>query len=158
MHTDKKGIIVYRFISMTVGLIATVISFGLILWLGGLVVTFGSMYAETELKNTFLSNLASLLLICPASLLFSTLAALSSDKINKTLPIPILIIAVFGCALFLSATNLFLGQFVAKGTGEMSYYFVVGYISIFFPSLLSSAMVGWATGKFFFIRLVCAVI
>jgi len=153
MQTDKKENTVYRFVSITVGLIATVISFGLILWLGGLIVTFGSMYAETELKNTFLSNLASLLLICPASLLFSTLAALSSEKINKTLPIPILIVAVFGCAFFLSATNLFLGQFIAKGTGEMSYYFVVGYISTFFPSLLSSTMVGWATGKFFFIRL-----
>ena len=153
MQTDKKGKIVYSFVSIIASLITSVISFGLLLWLGGLVVTLGSMYAETWLKNTFLSNLASLLLICPASLLFSALAALSSDKIKKTLPIPILIIAVFGCAFFLSATNLFLGQFAAKGAGEMSYYFVVGYISIFFPSLLSSLMVGWAIGKFIFIRL-----
>ncbi|NUM46205.1 MAG: hypothetical protein HUU38_16000 [Anaerolineales bacterium] len=153
MQTDKKSTIVYSFVSITVGLIATVISFGLILWLGGLVVTLGSMYAETGLNNTFLSNLASLLLICPASLLFAALAAFSSDKIKKMLPIPILIIAVFGCAFFLSATNLFLGQLVAKGTGEMSYYFIVGYISIFFPSLLASVMVGWAIGKFIFIRL-----
>ena len=157
MQIDKKGyIVVYVFFSITVGLISTVLSFDLILWLGGLVVTLGSIFVETGLDNTFLVNLVNALLVCPAALPFSDLAALSSDKIKKTLPIQLLIIAVLGCAFFFSAANLFLGQFVAKGAGEMSYYFVVGYISIFFPSLLSSLMIGWATGKFIFIRLIRA--
>lgn len=157
MQTEKKGISLYSLASLIAGLIATVISFGLILWLGGLIVTFGSMYAAVGIKNRLLSNLATLLLFCPPSLLFATLAALiirRSNKINYLLPIPMFIITTFGCAFILSITNLFLGQLVAKGTGEMSYYFVLGYVSIFFPSLLSSGMIGWVTGKFIFARLV----
>lgn len=157
MQVDKKGTSLYSLASIIAGLIATVISFGLILWLGGLIVTFGSMYASVGIKSRLLANLAILLLICPASLPFAALATLiirRSTKINHLLPIPMFIITIFGCAFILSITNLFLGQLIAKGTGEMSYYFVLGYVSIFFPSLLSSGMIGWVTGKFIFARLV----
>lgn len=133
------------------GSIVAIILFGLILWLGGLIVTFGSMYADLRIENTFLANTASILLICPPSLIFATLAAFmvrQSDKTKNRFSIPFLIIAVLGCAMLSSTVNLFFGQYLAKGAGEMSYYFILGYVSIFFPSLFASGMIGLTTGRF----------
>lgn len=151
MQANKKRIFFFSSVGFVIGLVTAVISFGLLFGLGGLAVTFGSMSAMFELESRLLADLATLLLSCPPSLIFAALLARiiwQSGKTRQLFSVPVLVGAVLGCAFLFSGANLFLGRLVANGTGEMSYFFVFGYSSIFFPSLLASGAIGWAIAKF----------
>lgn len=151
MPANKKRSLFFNSIRFVIGLVTAVIAFGLLFGLGGFAVTFGSMSAMFELESRLLANLATLLLICPPSLIFAALTARiiwQSDKTRHLISVPVLVGAVLGCAFLSSGANLFLGRLVAQGTGEMSYFFVFGYSSIFFPSLFASGAIGWTVAKF----------
>ena len=161
---QKKKNTVGMIAGIAAGVVLGLVSSGLIFWLSGLIVTLGAIQALTVLDDYW--KIGAWVLACPPSLIFAVLTGVAIRKPlagflrskststtengngqNRSVFWVLLLLGVFLCALITNTVNLAIGFQVADIAGEMSYYFLLGYGSIFFPSLLAGGMIGFTAGK-----------